>query len=65
MTKEMSVIPSEVEESRGESLKVISRDPSTSLRMTIHHSDFVIRHWCFVISLRLAFQYFALKFFYA
>jgi hypothetical protein len=40
----MSVIPSEVEESRGESLKVILRIPSTSLRMTIHHSDFVIRH---------------------
>jgi GTP-binding protein len=29
-----SVIPSEVEESRGETFKVTSRDPSTSLRMT-------------------------------
>jgi hypothetical protein len=30
----MIVIPSEVEESRCDTLKVASRDPSTSLRMT-------------------------------
>ena len=42
MATEKSVIPSEVEESRGESLEVVPRDPSTSLRMTIAHSDFDI-----------------------
>jgi len=51
MTNQNSVIPSEVEESGGESFEVVPRDPSTSLRMTIAHSDFdiassfVIRHF--------------------
>jgi hypothetical protein len=48
MTNEVSVIPSEVEESRGESFEVIQRDPSTSLRMTMCHLGFVIPS-CFVI----------------
>jgi hypothetical protein len=41
----LSVIPSEVEESRGETEKQfrgILRLRFTSLRMTIYHSDFVI-----------------------
>jgi hypothetical protein len=42
MTKQMAVIPSEVEESRGESFELIPRGPSTPLRMMIHHSGFVI-----------------------
>src|SRR6185437_14776947 len=42
-TNEKSVIPSEVEESRGESFEVVPRDPSTLLRMTIAHSDSDIR----------------------
>jgi hypothetical protein len=57
MPNRISVIPSEVEESRGESLKVIPRDPSTSLRMTavqcrVRHC-FDIPHSCFVIRSRL------------
>jgi hypothetical protein len=43
MTNQTAVIPSEVEESRSESFKVIPRDLPTSLRMTVvrgavHHS---------------------------
>ena len=37
-----AVIPSEVEESRGETLQVVSRDPSTSLGMTRIAGDFVV-----------------------
>ena len=53
MTNQPAVIPSEVEESRGESFKVIPRDHSTSLRMTvvrggIHHS-FDVRYSDFVL----------------
>src|SRR6516165_3582227 len=53
MTNQTAVIPSEVKESRGESFKVIPRDPSTSLRMTvvrggIHHS-FDVRYSRFVL----------------
>ena len=41
----MTVIPSEVEESRSRSSQTVPRDPSTSLRMTdlIADSSFVIR----------------------
>ena len=57
MTNPISVMPSEVEESRGESLKVFPRDPSTLLRMTAAQTGrchcFVIRHSCFVILARL------------
>src|SRR5689334_13256939 len=53
MTNQPSLIPSEVEEFRGERFKVIPRDPSTSLRMTvvragIYHS-FDVRYSDFVL----------------
>jgi len=46
----MTVIPSEVEESRSGSFQAVPRDPSTSLRMTDVATDslFVLRS-CFVI----------------
>jgi hypothetical protein len=46
----MTVIPSEVEESRSGSFQPVPRDPSTSLRMTVLATDslFVLRS-CFVI----------------
>jgi hypothetical protein len=45
MTNNLTVIPSEVEESRGETEKQfrgVLRPRFASLRMTISHSDFVI-----------------------
>jgi hypothetical protein len=45
MTKNAGVIPSEVEESRGDTFRLSSRDPSTPLRMTafsLEHLGFVI-----------------------
>ena len=35
MTNRIVVVPSEVEESRGEGYETIPRDPSTSLRTTV------------------------------
>jgi hypothetical protein len=54
MTNNPTVVPSEVEESRGETeeqFRGILRLRFVSLRMTIGYSDFVIRHSSFVIPL--------------
>jgi hypothetical protein len=54
MTNNLTVVPSEVEESRGETeeqFRGILRLRFASLRMTIGYSDFVIRHSSFVIPL--------------
>ena len=57
MTNPIAVIPSEVEESRAKTAKVIPRDPSTPFRMTAAQAGlrhrFVNRHSCFVILLLL------------
>jgi hypothetical protein len=54
MTNNLTFVPSEVEESRGETeeqFRGILRLSFASLRMTIGYSDFVIRHSSFVIPL--------------
>jgi hypothetical protein len=43
-----AVIPSEVEESRGETLRAIRRAPSTPLRFAQDDCDFVIRASSFI-----------------